>query len=45
LALASLLTVQNDSIFERFGGILLNISEVLNDIMKEEDAEPGVFTE
>lgn len=37
LALASLLTVQNELIYERFNGIILNISEALNDIMKEDD--------
>lgn len=43
LALCSLLTVQNDIIYERFNGILLNVCEALNDIMKEDD--DGTLTE
>lgn len=43
LALSSLLTVQNDAIYERFSGILLNICETLNDIMKED--EDGIVSE
>lgn len=43
LALASLLTVQNDIIYERFSGILLNICEALNDIMKEDDDSGGML--
>lgn len=37
LALASLLTVQNELIYERFNGMLLNIMEAINDIMKDDD--------
>lgn len=37
MALASLLTVQNEIIYERFNGILLNICEALNDIMKDDE--------
>ncbi|XP_055679188.1 importin-11 [Lutzomyia longipalpis] len=37
LALTSLVTVQNDVIFERFGYIILKICETLNDIMKDDD--------
>lgn len=43
LALASLLTDQNDIIYERFSGILLNICEALNDIMKEDDDSGGML--
>lgn len=44
LALASLLTVQNDIIHERFSGIILNICETLNDIMVEDECT-GQMTE
>lgn len=37
LALSSLLTVQNELVYERFNGILVNICEALNDIMKDDD--------
>lgn len=36
LALASLLPVQDDIIFQRFDAIIQCISETLNDIMKED---------
>lgn len=44
LALASLLTAQNDIINERFSGIILNICETLNDIMVEDECT-GQMTE
>lgn len=37
LALTSLLTTQNNAIYERFGGILFAVCETLNDIMKDEE--------
>lgn len=37
IALASLLTAQSNSVLERFCGILLNVTEVLNDIIKTDD--------
>ncbi|XP_055902462.1 importin-11 [Eupeodes corollae] len=39
LALASLFTVNNVAIHERFPASMQNISEVLSDVMKEEDAK------
>ncbi|XP_059610198.1 importin-11 [Phlebotomus argentipes] len=44
LALTSLLTAHNDTIFERFGYIILKICETLNDIMKDDD-DTGVLTD
>ncbi|XP_039758405.1 importin-11 isoform X2 [Pararge aegeria] len=38
LGLAALLTTQNQTVLERFPAILLNLSEVLNDLMKMEDS-------
>lgn len=37
LALASMLTAQSPAVLERFCGILLNVAEVLNDIMKTDN--------
>ncbi|GLH14983.1 Importin-11 [Gryllus bimaculatus] len=37
LAMASLLTAQSSAVLERFCGILLNVTEVLNDIIKTDD--------
>ncbi|XP_013200822.1 importin-11 [Amyelois transitella] len=37
LGLAALLTTQNATVLERFPAILLNLTEVLNDVMKTED--------
>ncbi|KAJ6635893.1 Importin-11 [Pseudolycoriella hygida] len=37
LALASLLTVQNDLIYDRISSIMMNLCEVLNDIMREDE--------
>ncbi|XP_041980606.1 importin-11 [Aricia agestis] len=37
LGLAALLTTQNATVLQRFPAILLNLTEVLNDIMKVED--------
>lgn len=37
LALASLLTAQSSAVLERFCGILLNVTEALNDITKTDD--------
>lgn len=45
LALSSLLTVQNDSIYKRFDVILQSICEALNDIMKEDNDDPTVMIE
>lgn len=44
LALASLLTVQNDLVYERMPTIVKRLCETLNDIMKEDD-ETGVLAE
>ncbi|XP_026326182.1 importin-11 [Hyposmocoma kahamanoa] len=38
LGLAGLLTTQNAVVLQRFGAILLNLTEVLNDVMKHEDS-------
>lgn len=45
LALASLLTVQNDSIYQRFDVLLQCICETLNDIMVQDKEDPTVFVE
>lgn len=45
LALASLLTVQNDSIYQRFEIIMQCICETLNDIMKEDADDPTILVE
>lgn len=37
LALASLLTVQNELIYDRFTPIMTNLCEVLNDIMRDDN--------
>jgi hypothetical protein len=37
LGLAALLTTQNPTVLQRFPAILLNLTEVLNDVMKMED--------
>lgn len=37
LALCSLITAKSDIILDRICGLLLNVSETLNDIMKEDD--------
>ncbi|CAD0202335.1 unnamed protein product [Chrysodeixis includens] len=37
LGLAALLTTQNATVLQRFPAILLNLTEVLNDVMKAED--------
>ncbi|XP_069689548.1 importin-11 isoform X2 [Periplaneta americana] len=37
LALASLLTAQSSAVLERFCGVLLNVTEALNDIIKTDD--------
>ncbi|KPJ14447.1 Importin-11 [Papilio machaon] len=37
LGLAALLTTQNATVLQRFPAILLNLTEVLNDVMKTED--------
>ncbi|XP_028170054.1 importin-11, partial [Ostrinia furnacalis] len=37
LGLAALLTTQNPTVLQRFPAILLNLTEVLNDVMKTED--------
>ncbi|KDR15146.1 importin-11 [Zootermopsis nevadensis] len=37
LALASLLTAQSSAVLERFCGVLLNVTETLNDIIKTDD--------
>lgn len=37
LALTSLLTAQNDIIYERFSSIIHAVCETLNDIMKDDD--------
>lgn len=45
LALASLLTVQNDSIYQRFDVLLQCICETLNDIMVQDKDDPTKFVE
>lgn len=45
LALASLLTVQNNSIYQRFELILQSICETLNDIMVQYKDDPTTFVE
>lgn len=45
LALSSLLTVQNDSIYQRFEQLLQSICEALNDIMKEDNEDPSLMVE
>lgn len=45
LALASLLTVQNDSIYQRFDVLLQCICETLNDIMVQDKDDPAIFVE
>lgn len=45
LALASLLTVQNNSIYQRFEVLLQSICEILNDIMIQDKDDPTVFVE
>ncbi|XP_066994048.1 importin-11 [Anabrus simplex] len=37
LALASLLTAQSSTVLDKFCGILLNVTEALNDVMKTDD--------
>ncbi|XP_075979349.1 importin beta11 [Anticarsia gemmatalis] len=37
LGLAALLTTQNATVLQRFSAILMNLTEVLNDVMKAED--------
>lgn len=44
LALASLLTVQNEVVYERIPTIAKRLCEALNDIMKDDD-DTGVLTE
>lgn len=44
LALSSLITVQEDALYERLGLILCKVYETLNDIMKEGD-ETGTLQE
>lgn len=43
LGLAALLTTQNATVLQRFPAILLNLTEVLNDVMKAE--ENGAYIE
>lgn len=38
LGLAALLTTQNATVLQKFPAILLNITEVLNDVMKQDDS-------
>lgn len=45
LALSSLLTVQNDSVYKRFDVLMETICEALNDIMKEDNDDPNVMLE
>lgn len=45
LALSSLLTAPNDSIYKRFEPLLQSICEALNDIMKEDNDDPVVMVE
>lgn len=45
LALSSLLTVQNDSVYKRFDVLMETICEALNDIMKEDNDDPNVMVE
>lgn len=39
LALASLLSIQNDIIYQRFDALIQCICETLNDIMKEDSED------
>lgn len=45
LALASLFTVQNDTIYQRFDVLLQCVCEALNDIMVQDKDDPSVFVE
>lgn len=45
LALSSLLTVQNDSVYKRFDDLMAVICETLNDIMKEDNEDTSVMVE
>lgn len=45
LALASLLTVPNDSIYQRFDVIIQCVCETLNDIMKEDPDDQQTLVE
>ncbi|XP_069360419.1 importin-11-like [Maniola hyperantus] len=45
LGLAALLTTQNATVLERFPAILLNLTEVLNDLMKMDENNAGNYVD